>query len=161
MLKVYLEEESIDKEKELIMDVEQGFKKLKLKGTPLDKKIIDKIDKAKWNDNHSFIDRYGFKLYMSELSTGCKAALLVSNRTDAVVNLRECGLNALDIIISLCKKGNVLVADNGITFEDLFGCPIHVRLDQYEFTTIDRLNEYIQDERPFEPDMRKEGIKHV
>lgn len=161
VLTIYLEKDAVDKKKELIIDVEQGFKSIKLKGTDLDKKIINEIDQAKWNDSHSFIDRFDYKLYMSELSTGCKAALLVSNKPEAVINIRECGLNARDTIVSLCKNGNVLAVDNGITFVDLSDGEIHVKLDQYEFTTIDRLNEYIQNERPFEPNMEKKGIKHV
>lgn len=161
MLTIYFDGEPLDGMKVIVMDVEEEFKKIKLAGTDLEMKLIEEIDNAKWNDSHSFIDRFGFKLYMSELSTGCKAALLVVNMPEAIINIRECGLNARDAIISLCPNGNVLVMDNGITFIDLSENDIQVKVDQYKFSTIDRLNDYIQNERPFEPDFRKRGIELV
>lgn len=38
---------------------------------------------------------------------------------------------------------------------------IEVELDDYVFTTVDRLNHYIFNERPFEPDLSIGGVKHV
>lgn len=161
MLTIYFDGEILPNNKEYVKDVEEGFKKLRINETELNKKLIAKIDNAKWNDNHSFIDRFGFKLYMSELSTGCKAALLVNNMPEAIINTRECGLNARDMIISLCSEGNILMVDNGITFMDFSEKELQVKVDQYKFCTIDRLNDYIQNERPFKPNMKKEGIEHV
>lgn len=66
------------------------------------------------------------------------------------------------MIVSLCKEGNVFIDYNNVTFvkygEDE---EIEVQLDKYIFTDMDRLNVYIEDERPFEPDMSKGGIKGV
>lgn len=158
MLKVKLLD--IDKREEWeLTDIEKEFKLIKLKGTNIEKELIRIIDKGTWNDEKSFIDRFGFKLHNSELSTGCKAALVVAN-TDKLINLRECGLNAVDAIISMCKEGNIEIIDNGITFGTIgMNTNINVKLDDYRFTNTDRLNYYIQSERPFKPDLSKEGIQ--
>ena len=156
-LKLYLEEQN-----NMVKDIENEFSSLKIKWTEKEKKIVELIEKGKLIDEHSFLDRYGYKLYVSELSTGCKAALCVINNAKKIYNLIECGLNARDVIVSLCKEGNVFVDYNDVTFVK-YGDDdkIDVQLDDYVFTDMNRLNVYIEDERPFEPDMRKGGIEHV
>ena len=156
-LKLYLEEQN-----NMVNDNEKEFSSLKIKCTEKEKKIVELIEKGKLIDEHSFLDRYGYKLYVSELSTGCKAALCVINNAKKIYNLIECGLNARDVIVSLCKEGNVFVDYNDVTFVK-YGDDdkIDVQLDDYVFTDMNRLNVYIEDERPFEPDMRKGGIEHV
>lgn len=74
-------------------DIESLFKQIRVSGTPAEKEVIEKIEQGKFNDSQSFIDRFGFKLYMSELSTGCKAALCVLNLPDKQLVLHKyvCG----------------------------------------------------------------------
>ena len=154
-LNLYLEEQ-ID----MVNDIEKEFSTLKLKCTDKEKLVVELIEKGKLIDGYSFIDRFGYKLYTSELSTGCKAALCVINNVEKIFNLVECGLNARDTIISTCKEGNVFVDYNDVTFVK-YGKDkeIDVQLDNYIFTDMDRLNTYLRNERPFEPDMRKGGVK--
>ena len=159
MLTIYVDDVRDDK-KAVIRDVERLFAQIKPEGTSIDKKLISYIEQGKYNDKNSFIDRFGFKLHLSELSTGCKAALCVANCPDKIIDLIECGNNARDIIISLCKDGKVLIRDNGITFKS-YSNSVCVRVDDYVITDIDRLNKYVFDERPFEPDMNVEGIEYV
>lgn len=85
-------------------DIEALFKQIRIKGTPEEKEAIYKIEHGKYNDSNSFIDRFGYKLYLSELSTGCKAALCVINNPDLQINLIECGINDIDVILTTCKK---------------------------------------------------------
>lgn len=92
-----------------ITDIEALFKQIRIKGTEEEKAVIAKIEQGKYNDDNSFIDRFGYKLYLSELSTGCKAALCVINKPDIQINLIECGINALDVILSTCKKGSIII----------------------------------------------------
>ena len=56
-------------------NVEKLFDTIVLKGTPTERKIIELIEKGQWNDGNSFIDRFGYKLRIEELSTGAKAVL--------------------------------------------------------------------------------------
>lgn len=147
--------------KEVVTDVEKEFAQLKLKGTDLDRKLIEKIEQGKYVNSISYLDRFGYKLHYDDMSTGCKAALCVANEVEKIIDIVECGNNARDIIIALCKNGNILMEDNGMTISTQYGNEIDVVLDGYRFTQIDRLNQYISNERPFAPNMDLEGIMHV
>lgn len=143
-------------------DIEALFKQIRIQGTEEEKAVISKIEQGKYNDDISFIDRFGYKLYLSELSTGCKAALCVINKPNMQINLIECGINALDVILSICKNGSVIMRERGVTIKDYSeDGRIEVELDGYLFTTIKRLNYYLFNERPFNPDLSIGGIQHV
>ena len=160
MLKLSIAESSANETP--ITDIEALFKQIRIKGTPEEKAVISKIEHGKYNDESSFIDRFGYKLYLSELSTGCKAALCVLNKPDLQINLIECGINALDVILTTCENGSIIMRERGVTIKDYSESgKIEVELDGYLFTTVERLNHYIFDERPFEPDFSIGGIKHV
>lgn len=132
----------------LIADVEVAFDAIQIKGTQTERELLRIIEQAQYNDSTSFIDRFGAKLYFSELSSGCKAALCVCNYADKIISLLECGLNARDAIINVCSKGAILIADNSITIQEL-SSTICVELDGYAFSTVSELNRYINDIRPF------------
>lgn len=161
MLNLYIKPDNrvISSEKEVVADVEKEFKQLKLQGTDVEKMLIEKIEKGTYLDSISFIDRFGYKLYLDNLSTGCKAALCVVNRLDKIIDLAECGHNARDIIISLLMEGNVLMEDSSVTFSSIYGQNVDVRVDNYRFSNIDRLNKYVFDERPYGADLNTEGIE--
>lgn len=145
-----------------ITDIEALFKQIRIKGTEEEKAVIAKIEQGKYNDDNSFIDRFGYKLYLSELSTGCKAALCVINKPNMQINLIECGTNALDVILSTCKNGSIIMRERGVTIKDYSeDGRIEVELDGYLFTTVERLNYYLFNERPFKPDFSIGGIQHV
>lgn len=158
-LRLYLDE--VPEKQILVNDVEKQFATLELHCTDKEKEIVKKIEQGDLIDSFSFMDRFGFKLYTSELSTGCKAALCVLNSNDKVINLIECGFNARDVIVSSCNAGAVLINSNTLTFSDKYGDDIHVAVDDYLFTSLDRLNRYIFDERPFNPDMSIKGIQKI
>lgn len=161
MLNLYIKPDNrvISSKKEVVTDVEKEFKQLKLQGTEIEKKLIKMIEKGTYLDSISFIDRFGYKLYLEHLSTGCKAALCVVNRPDKIIDLVECGNNARDIIISLLREGNILMEDNSVTFSSIYGQGVDVRVDNYRFSNIDRLNKYVFDERPYGADLNTEGIE--
>lgn len=148
-LKILFKGEQNELNKEVIDDVERAFAAIRLKGTTEERNIIKYIDKAEYNGELSFIDRFGYKLYTSELSTGCKAALCVINYPDKIVDLRECGYNARDAVINFCKEGNILIEDNSITVRKLVD-EISVNLDGYGFNDVNELNYYVDDVRPYE-----------
>ncbi len=97
-------------------DIEERFKGEVVERTPLIEALMREIEGASYNDPISFIDRFGYKLTTRELSTGCKAAILVATYPDEVFDLLECGNNARDSILRHCKDGNVIVRDNGYDF---------------------------------------------
>lgn len=158
MLRLFID--SVPEGLTVIKDVEEYFDTIQLDGSTEEKKFIECIEKGTFNDKDSFIDRFGFKLYLSELSTGCKAALCTLHCKDnKVISLRECGLNARDAIVTLSSNGSVLVVDNGITFSTEYGNDIDVLLDTYHFTDMNRLNFYIFDELRLHPDLSYGGIE--
>ena len=160
MLTIYIDKTTLPVEH----DVEKLFSQTKLTDTPLNRKLIQVIEQGTYNDPYSFIDRFGFKLYTEDMSTGCKAALCVANNPDKVVDLVECGYNARDAIIHFCNTGNILYHESSLTIESMEEhYVIDVALNGYHFTSVDRLNKYIQDEMipGVYPDLDREGIEKL
>lgn len=151
MLNIFFKEDNLDiPEEKIIRDVEREFEKIKLTGSEIEKILLEKIEEARYESEIAFIDRFGFKLYTSELSTGCKAALCVLYNQDKIVDLIECGLNARDAIIAYIPAGNILIRDNGVTIQSVdVTNDISVKTNEFEFSSIRELNRYIFDERPF------------
>ena len=142
-------------------NMEMEFDKIRLTGSNKERSIIKFIENGTYNNDYSFIDRFGLKLDISEMSTGCKAALCVANNPKKVFNLIECGVNAQDVIITTLKEGNIIIRDRGITIVDYSkDGKIDVELDGYRFTNTNRLNYYIFEERPFKPE-KTEGVEYV
>lgn len=159
MLHIYLDKIPSSLQYNLVNDVEKQFAGIRLACTDKEKKVVKEIEKGILLDSYSYIDRFGYKLYTSELSTGCKAALCVLNFPDKIINLAECGLNARDCIVSFCDLGAVLIDSNTITFSGQYTDEkISVAVDEYVFISIDSLNKYIFNERPFESNMFENRI---
>lgn len=145
---IFKDKDAIIDNNKLIKDVERAFESIKLTGSEEERVILKNIEQAEFIDELSFRDRFGFKLYTSELSTGCKAALCVLHYPNKIIDTLECRLNARDAIVSFCKTGSILMRNNGVTIQKISDT-IEVSLDGYNFTDIDKLNEYINDVRPF------------
>lgn len=142
MLNIYVYGEE-PQDLEIERDIERIFAMTKLKGTEKERLAIQLIDKGQWKDADTFIDRFGVRLYTSELSTGCKAILSVLNNPDIGMDLKECGLNARDAVLSLCDAGNVLINDTSVTFNDYSqDGKVSIGYREKEFTTMDSFNEY-------------------
>lgn len=157
MLNIYFHNEDNLPEAQTVHNVEEEFDKLRLNGTELDKKLIEVIEQGQYLDCYSYIDRWGYKLPIDDMSNGCKAALCVANNPDKIIDLIECGLNARDVIINYCTEGSIIISDYGIIIRQ-YVRTIDVHIDNYNITDIDKLNEYIYDERPSVPNMFSGGI---
>jgi hypothetical protein len=146
------------------MDIDMEFKEIvgSISGSDTNKRLIQKIDKGTYIDEDSFMDRFGYKLRMSDLSTGCKAALLVAN-TSIMVDLQECGENAKSIIFNNCKSGNVMLWIDWPEIVTRQGKPedeADIQCDGYRFRTISRYNYYMRNEEGvFEPDLSVPGVE--
>lgn len=150
-----------EKEQAHNQDIDELFDELDLQVTNLNKQIVKNIEQGELISNQAFIDRFGYKLYISDLSTGCKAALILANIHDIVLDTIECGENAVDAMISFINKGTIIIQDRDITFVDYNNNKCDIELDGYKFTSIDRLNYYYFDERPFEPDFGRKGVERA
>lgn len=97
-----------------VVDGEALFMKIDHIWNDIDRKLVATIENGKLHDDY-FIDRFGYKLPLEFLSTGCKLALIVNHYQSTLVDLRECGNNARDAIIWYIKNGNICVRYNDIT----------------------------------------------
>lgn len=120
---------------------------------------ISSIEKGEYYDKNFYIDRFGCKLSMDDMSTGCKAAICVHLNPEKNISLAECGVNARDFIIKNLSEGSIAIYDDDILVSDINKTPIDVAMDNYRFKNIDRLNFYLTDERPFTPNLSIPGIE--
>ena len=98
-----------------IIDIDAAFSQLIVNVDENIKRMVKAIDQGELIDSSRFIDRFGVNLYLSELSTGCKAAICTYFHPEAIVDLQECGLNARDAIFNYCENGKILLHDFGVT----------------------------------------------
>lgn len=151
MLNLYFRDDgSVKLPDDIIIDVEDEFNKTKIVDTELVRLFIQEIDQGTYLNEFYFTDRFGAKLPISNLSTGCKAAILVALEPSVCIDIRECGNNARDLIIKLCKNGSIALEENGIDYALDFDDSIDVCVGKYRFTTGYRLLKYMIDERGFE-----------
>lgn len=166
MLNLYLGVEKEYSDLNLDMDMEFRFLQISLDFNAVEDRLVNLIDKGHLisNDQMHFIDRFGSKLPLICLSTGCKSALCVLHiKQGVVVDLGECGHNAQTIILTELKSGEVYIPFYDMAFyrELDFNDIIDVGLDGYRFTSLERFNYYLTDERPFKPDMSMTGIELI
>lgn len=146
MLKLYLGE----KYKPDIMetDIEYLFLRTALSYNDAEDALVNEIERGRLDFAYKgvFLDRFDIKLPLISMSTGCKAALCVLNNSDKIISLLECGKNAIDAIVTQVKNGAVWIPD---LYNEFWSDndDIDVGLDNYRFTSLDRLNYYLDNER--------------
>lgn len=125
-----------------IIDIDAEFSRLLINPDETLNKIIKSVDGGTLLDSNVFSDRFGNRLYLSELSTGCKAAICVYCNPDKIIDLQECGLNARDAVFNYCENGNILLHDFGVTVvdENIRQTPVIYNNKEY---TISTLNEEV------------------
>lgn len=153
MLRIYIRNESDDLSDidNLVYDVERAFGELEIPTNDLIKQAIADIDHGKMIDSYSILDRFGYKLRISEISTGAKAAILTILQPDKVINLWGVGLNCRDWIVLNVPNGQVMMRYPNISIaypDSALGKKIDVEIDGYNkrFTGIEELVRYIRNE---------------
>ena len=129
----------------VIDDVEYSFNTIIIDGDEVSGRIIEEIEQGTYLDAAYFTDRFGAKVSNMYLSTGCKAALLVHYRQDAIIDTKECGLNARDAIIKFCPDGNVLFYEHNIGICTYGYTPTEVNIE-YEgrvYKEVEKFNDYV------------------
>lgn len=123
-----------------IRDIDAAFSKLIVPVDENTQAIVRAIDKGSLIDSNSYIDRFGVRLYVSELSTGTKAAICVYCNADKIVDLQECGLNARDAVFNYCENGKILLHEFSVTIVDAGVRKTMIRFCGNDYT-IDSFNE--------------------
>lgn len=150
MLYVYFDE-LFKTQENVIVDPEVAFRLLTLSGSNTERTLISEIEQGQYLDSAFFVDRFGCKLPISELSTGCKTAIVVSKCPESLVDLAECGNNARDAIIRNIKEGRILLSYNGMDIYYAGDEDVAVDLcveGVYRFTSLWRFNYYLNHEFP-------------
>jgi hypothetical protein len=109
-------------------------------------KLLSEIEQATYYNEERFVDRFGVPVYISELSTGCKAALCVHYMPDKIIDLIECGTNARDAILKYCKNGSVIYYGMDTTVSDYGYENIEVDIDLHgrRINRISEFNDYFE-----------------
>lgn len=81
-------------------DINKMFDMIDVKGTEKERLALQLIDKATYKNELEVIDRFGDKISINNISTGCKAVIVILNSNEPVSTI-ECGMNALSTIFSL------------------------------------------------------------
>lgn len=158
MLSIYIDEDKIDCNK-LIRDVDTDLGMTEFDYRDDLSSVVKDIDGGELINGKYFIDRFGYKMSISELSTGCKGIMLSILKPDKIINLKEAGLNARDYAINNLSKGSILIyfPDTTIVMSrEVVDCGLPEL--GYRLNSIDRLNKYFQDEIYYTPDLSIDGI---
>ena len=107
MLNIYTNK-SIMKNKRFIFDVESLFAISVIEENDFVKSVISGIDKGRYFDSSSFIDRFGRVSLMENLSTTSKSLICVNKYPDKIINLIEIGSNGGDYLLML-ENGSVYI----------------------------------------------------
>lgn len=75
-LNIFIDEQNVDKSR-LIFDVESFFTGTFLRNDDFTRRVLKEIEDAKYQNEVTFIDRFGLGLYTSCLSTTSKILLAV------------------------------------------------------------------------------------
>ena len=148
MLHVYFEDPHT---MPVIRNVETAFGLNKFSFDETDRKIIRTVEQGELADDKTYLDRYGYHLPLSEMSTGSKAGVVVNHQTDCLVDLRGCGINAKSAIIVFCQSGHILMDYPGCGLIDYAeGKKIDVFLEDHRFVRMGDLMYYLSDGRLLE-----------
>ena len=95
------------------LNVFVDFMDCELVGDRRERAIVKAVDQADLleDDPYSAIDRYGRRIAVTDLSSGCLAALTVLRSPDKVVCGLQMGDNALEALLLNCTQGRVLIFD--------------------------------------------------
>lgn len=129
------------------------FDILEVKNTEIVRLLLEKIEKAKYLDERHFITRFNEKIPIEFLSTGAKVAIVTTLVNDKIIDLRECGANARDMIFNYVDNANVLAysRDYGCIIENIdkekaFKCKGYTLKGMRQFA------DYVYRDYPNEPD---------
>ncbi len=139
-LEIYVGRNNFPKDKKIWYDPEKMIYATKITDDTFNKKVISEIEQGQYLDAGSFIDRFGYKLHMSSVSTGSKILLEVNNTDNAII-ADEIGMNAKRLLLTL---------DNGaVCFlrPSIFPSKIHsinCIVNSRHITDSDTLNDFME-----------------
>lgn len=141
------EEEAEQSGKVVVHDVESAFCQLRLSNDDVTKKLLKSIEKARLLDSERVRDRFGTAIYISEISTGCKAALCTHYLPECVIDTIECGENARDAIVNFLSEGSIIFYyDDAEVGKMNDSGNIDVECDGVKIKSIREFNKHLEEE---------------
>lgn len=101
MLHLYTDRKFIPKDVEFVFDADAYFIMCKFNKSEFVEEVLDKVECAKYLDNNSFIDRFGYRVYSSCLSITSKILLDIYESPNKCINAIEIGEIGLSILSSM------------------------------------------------------------
>lgn len=135
-------------EDSIINNVEAQFYATPFENTDKIKRIVSDIEQGDLISNTAFIDRFGYKLSIGELSTGCKALILLEVIRDKFINFAEVGLNARSYAIRHFSSGCIILPNFLYEIEGDASSDIEVGIHgtPYLFRNLGELSYYINND---------------
>lgn len=84
-------------------------------------------------DCQSYIDRFGYKLHISQCSMGLKVAVCILYHPDMLINGVEVSPDVVDVIAAVCHNGYVVVPDQDIDLQNCGDREVDCMLHGYRF----------------------------
>lgn len=145
-LNIYSHRSKVQSNFELIHDVEAKFEYVMLDDNEAVRQLLKSIEGAEYSNPVSYIDKGGFKRPKSNLSVGCKIAILAYRMNNAIIDMVECRQIDRANVIQYCTSGNVLDTRKKKPYMDLGAGDINVVYDGMFFDKVAALNNHIHRE---------------
>lgn len=138
------------------MDVESTFES-EISGiddNEYNRKALYYIDKCKYLSEDRVVCPFGYAIGISDLSTGCKAAILAGYENYAgYIDLSECGINVRDFIIKNATNANLIIDFGGLNVSydsdsvtnKCRNTSINVCINGTIVHSVEELNEYLDE----------------
>lgn len=141
-LNIYSDKDKISSGFKIVHDVEAEFEYAMLEDNEHIRQILDKIEKSQYCSTIAYIDSMGYKRQKSNLSVGCKIAILASLLPNCVIDMVECRSIDRANIVAYCQTGNVLDTHKKQGYKDIGVREINVVYDGMKFDTLPQLNNH-------------------
>lgn len=143
-LVVYTDKSQIPSTIEYVNYNDKFFQAVPLTNTEPIKTILNKIDKAEFNSDNTFIgrDKDLGALNKQNLSTGCKTLINIVSNPEMCFDVVECGQNALELL-HLIDQGYVLWKNPVLHMIGNKSC--NIEIDGRKFSDFNEFLSYVMD----------------
>lgn len=142
MIHIYVGKENFPKDKIVWFDPEEMIYGVDIIDDEFNRMVISKIEKGKYLNNKDFIDRFGYKMHISDISTGSKILLEIHNSNGPIIVSDELGINARGLLLEL--KDGYIGFDHPTIFPSSV-YDIHCSVNGKVVYSSDELNEVMED----------------
>ena len=141
-LNIYSDKDKITAGFKIVHDVEAEFEYAMLEDNEHVRQLLEKIEKSQYCSPVAYVDGMGYKRQKSQLSVGCKIAILASLLPNCVIDMVECRSIDRANIVAYCQTGNVLDTHKKQGYRDIGIRDINVVYDGMKFDTLPQLNNH-------------------